>query len=58
MLPIRPSQITAKKPFQSFGNLIGNFFRKKVADIERASLNIVAPRSPKRDCRLADRAYE
>jgi hypothetical protein len=34
---------------QSFGSLLGNFLRKKMAGIERAPFNIIAPRLPQRD---------
>src|SRR5260370_40347508 len=37
----------APRKVQSFGSLLGNFFREKVSVIGGASLNIIAPRLPK-----------
>src|SRR3989449_7711059 len=49
-LPRRSAQSNeAKEVFQSLGGLSGSLSREKVAGLERASLNIVAPGLPKRD---------
>jgi hypothetical protein len=45
--PIGPDR--TEEALQSFGSLFGSLFREKVAGIERASLNILAPRLPERD---------
>jgi len=39
----------AEEAVQNLGCLFGSLFREKVTGIEGASLNIIAPGSPKRD---------
>ncbi len=43
-----PARVSGEEAVQSFGRVFGNLFREKMAGSERVTLNIVAPRLPKR----------